>query len=122
MAERSTGSLHQAIKEVAMQQSTNRDLLEKSRKTLERSRDLHAALQLETRESEKIITRSKELVKYSKSLACLPSTVNFSPRSTGSPLRIQNHFSPRQPQQTFISGRAAIMYFSAAAFLWRLRN
>ena len=99
--------------------STTRILLEASRKTRERSRDLVAATQVKTRQSEEIIARSKELLTHSRSLACGCSALNSrSRRPLGSSLSIPIHQSERTP----VSEPAAKLYFVTAAFLGRLRN
>src|ERR1041384_795896 len=107
------GVLHPNIGAVlAMLESTTRTLLEASRKTRERSRDLVAATQVKTRQSEEIIARSKELLAHSRSLACSRSALDSSPRRPlESSLSIPNRLSSRE--------RAA---FISAAFLGRLRN
>jgi len=98
-----------------MLESTTRTLLEASRKTRERSRDLVAATQVKTRQSEEIIARSKELLTHSRSLACSRSALDSSPRRPlASYLSIPNRLSSCE--------RAGKMYFISAAFLGRLRN
>ena len=104
----------------AMPESINNTLLETSRKSREWSRDLVAALQMKTRESQEIMARSKELVTYSKSLARIASTVDLSLRLPS--FTIPNQASAFQYRQTSLLERAAKIHFVAATFRLALRN
>jgi len=106
-----------------MLKSTTRTLLEASRKTCARSRDLVADAQVKTRQSEEIIARSRELLTHSRSLANSGSAMDLPQKPVGLCLSIPtNHLSSRRSECTPVSERAAKMYFFAAAFRGRLRN
>ena len=103
-----------------MSESITNTLLETSRKSREWSRDLVAALQMKTRESQEIMARSKELVTYGKSLARIASTVDLSLRLPS--FTIPNQASAFQYRQTSLLERAAKIHFVAATFRLALRN
>ena len=105
-----------------MLKSTTRTLLEASRKTCARSRDLVADAQVKTRQSEEIIARSRELLTHSRSLANSRSALDLPQKPVGLSLSIPNHLSSRRTERTAVSERTAKMYFFAAAFRGRLRN
>jgi hypothetical protein len=81
-----------------MLKSTTRTLLEASRKTCARSRDLVADAQVKTRQSEEIIARSKELLTYSRSLAHSRSALDLPQKPVGLSLSIPNHLSSRRTE------------------------
>ena len=105
-----------------MLKSTTRSLLEASRKTCARSRDLVADARVKTRQSEEIIARSKELLTHSRTLPNSRSALDLPQKPVGLSLSIPNYLSSRRSERTPVSERAAKMYFFAAAFLGRLRN
>jgi hypothetical protein len=105
-----------------MLKSTTRTLLEASRKTCARSRDLVADAQVKTRQSEELIARSKELLTHSRSLAHSRSALDLPQNPVGLCLSIPNHLASRRSERTPVSERAAKMYFFAAAFRGHLRN